>query len=72
MTTRPYFMSNESWYAKDENDDLILTDKAPADAIADYNKYKQEYIKKVNGMSNEEYLEYLMEEDNDWLTFPIE
>lgn len=56
----------------DANDDFILTDKAPADAIADYNKHKQEYIKKVNGMSNEEYIEYLMKEDNEWLTFPIE
>jgi hypothetical protein len=72
MTNKPYFMSNESWYAVDENGDLILTKNAPKEAIADYNKYKQEYIKKIEGMSNEEYLEYLMEEDNDWMTFPVE
>ena len=72
MTNKPYFMSNESWYAVDENGDLILTKNAPKEAIADYNKYKQEYIKKIEGMSNEEYLEYLMGEDNDWMTFPVE
>ena len=40
----PYFMTNSEWTTIDENTgDLILTDKAPQEAVESYNKYMQTY-----------------------------
>ena len=72
MMVMPYFMSNESWYTTNENQELILTEAAPPDAVADYNKHRKQYIETVKGMSHDEYFEYLLTEDNDWFIFPME
>lgn len=40
----PYFMTNSEWTTIDENTgDLILTNKAPREAIESYNEYIQTY-----------------------------
>lgn len=70
MIERPYFMSDESWYKTNEDGVLFLTDKAPADAVADYNKHRDEYVKRVSGKSVEETLDIV--EDDDWLIFPVD
>lgn len=70
MIARPYFMSDESWYTTNEDGEFLLTDKAPKEAIEDYTKRKEEYVKKLSNMSLEEALE--ISEDEDWLIFPID
>lgn len=70
MMTRPYFMSDESWYVTNEDGEYLLTDKAPQEAVKDYNKRKEEYIKRVSNRSLEDMLD--IAEDDDWLIFPME
>ncbi len=71
MITMPYFMSNKEWYVVNENEEYVLTDKAPQKAVEDYNKHKNEYIKKVKWKTTDEYLDFLNTEDS-WLIFPID
>lgn len=70
MIARPYFMSDKSWYTTNEEGEFFLTDKAPKEAIEDYTKRKEEYVKKLSDMNLEEALE--ISEDDDWLIFPID
>ena len=70
MMTRPYFMSDKNWYTTNEDGEFILTNKAPKEAVKDYNTYKQEYIKRITEKNLEEMLD--IDEDNDWLIFPID
>lgn len=75
MIQIPYFMSNEAWYTKDENDDLILTDKAPQKAVDDYNEHRNSYIKRYKtalSKGEEAVFDFLSTEDNDWMSFPVE
>lgn len=34
----PYFMTNKEWYTIDANLKLVLTDKAPQEAVKSYNE----------------------------------
>ena len=70
MVKQPYFMSNKEWYTTNENEELVLTNLAPKEAIEDYNQRKAEYEKKVKNLSKDEYVDFLMSEDS-WLAFPI-
>lgn len=70
MMAMPYFMSDESWYTTNEDGEYLLTDKAPKEAIEDYTKRKEAYIKKISSMSLEDMLD--IAEDDDWLIFPME
>ena len=70
MVKQPYFMSNDSWFATNENGELVLTSLAPKDAIDVYNKMKAEYQNKVKNFSEEEYLDFIISEDS-WLRFPL-
>lgn len=40
--TRPYFLTNEEWYILDPKGwGWLLTDKAPQEAVDDYNKFME-------------------------------
>lgn len=40
------FMQNNDWWTRDsETDEIILTDKAPQEAIDNYNKFMKAYRK---------------------------
>lgn len=71
MVTQPYFMTQKEWYTVDENDNYILTDKAPQKAIDDYNTRKAEYVAKIKKMSQEELFLFFENEDS-WLSFPLD
>ena len=46
INKQPYFMNNEEWFDVDEdNDIIILTDKAPKDDIQVKNSYR-DYLKR--------------------------
>lgn len=71
MVTQPYFMTQKEWYTVDENDNYILTNKAPKKAIDDYNTRKAEYVAKIKKMSQEELIVFFENEDS-WLSFPLD
>ena len=69
MVTQPYFMTNKEWYTTNEDGEYLLTDKAPKEAVKDYNERKAEYLKRMATLTVEDALNIV--EDEDWLIFPI-
>ena len=69
MVTQPYFMTNKEWYTTNEDGEYLLTDKAPKEAVKDYNERKAEYLKRMATLRVEDALNIV--EDEDWLIFPI-
>lgn len=53
LVKEPYFMSNEDWYYYDRKEHkLKLTDKAPPEAVKDYEEH-YEMMKKSRFMDDE-------------------
>lgn len=49
MVDVPYFATNKEWFEYDlKKQRLILTDKAPPEAVDSYKKYKEE-LKLISG-----------------------
>lgn len=69
MLNQPYFMKDEKWFTANEDGEYVLTKLAPKEAVEDYNKCRDEYLKKINKMSDDEYVDFLNSEDS-WLSFP--
>ena len=59
------FLQNKEWYTKNKKGEIILTDKAPKDAVDSYKKAQNEYLKKMNNK-----VDFDIVEDSEWLVFP--
>ena len=69
MVNQPYFMTNKDWYTINEEGEYLLTDKAPKQAVKDYNERKTEFLKRMATLTADTALD--INEDEDWLIFPI-
>lgn len=69
MVEQPYFMKNKEWYTTNDDGEFILTDKAPKEAVEDYNERKAEYLKRMSTLNVDDMLD--INEDEDWLIFPL-
>lgn len=59
------FLKDKDWYTKNSKGELILTEKAPPEAVTSYTKAQREYWENDNGK-----IDFDIIEDEGWLIFP--